>query len=223
MQLLCIMVNNIGSINWVIASEFPEAELLSSGFTGSVYAYSVNTVLKGLRIDDFDSELLLLWQTYTENGEEDIEQPSEVLAMQNANSINNLVVKYKSHELVDDVGYIIAMERLFPCLPTAFSRAEIAAAIDVAELELEELWADGWAHCDLRRPSFVRKGNLTEDVLYNNIFLTEEQGKCVIRLVDCGCSMIKEYDDLGIINTWIAKDREEWRLFKQWILNYPRD
>jgi len=209
------------SIKTVIASEFPEAQLLSSGFTGSVYALSEHTVIKSLSQDDFDNELLVCWET-----NKDGFVPAELLAMQWANKINSLVVKYVDHFHIEEVGYIIAMERLYPCLPTAFSRNEIEAAIDVAESQLEELWASGWAHGDIRRPSMVKKNNMSDDVLFNNIMLVRHDSGvgCTIRLVDTGFSALEQYDehDEGI-DLWIAKDKEEWRLFKDWILNYPRD
>jgi len=209
------------SIKTVIASEFPEAQLLSSGFTGSVYALSEHTVIKSLSQDDFDNELLVCWET-----NKDGFIPAELLAMQWANKINSLVVKYVDHFHIEEVGYIIAMERLYPCLPTAFSRNEIEAAIDVAESQLEELWASGWAHGDIRRPSMVKKNNMSDDVLFNNIMLVRHDSGvgCTIRLVDTGFSALEQYDehDEGI-DLWIAKDKEEWRLFKDWILNYPRD
>lgn len=207
------------SIKSVIASEFPEAQILSSGFTGSVYALSEQTVIKSLSWDDFDNDLLVCWETF-----EDGFVPAEILAMKWANKINSLVVNYVDHFHIEEVGYIIAMERLYPCLPTAFTRDEISAAIDVAESQLEELWASGWAHGDLRRPSMVRKNeSLPIDVLYNNIMLTKGDVGCVIKLVDTGFSALEQYDEDDCIDTWIAKDKEDWRLFKDWILNYPRD
>ncbi len=212
-------VSSFPSIKEVIASEFPEAQLLSSGFTGSVYCHSDKTVIKSLSQDDFDNGLLVCWETFDEGF-----IPAEILAMKWANTINNLVVKYVDHFHIEEVGYIIAMERLYPCLPTAFSRDEIAAAITVAEQELEQLWASGWAHGDLRRPSMVRKGEMPIDVLYNNIMLTKgDNNQCVIRLVDTGFSALEQYDEDDCIDTWIAKDKEDWRLFKDWILSYPRD
>lgn len=215
MQLLYIMSISIKS---VIASEFPEAQILSSGFTGSVYALSEHTVIKSLSQDDFDNGLLVCWKT-----NKDGFIPAEILAMKWANTVNSLVVNYVDHFHIEEVGYIIAMERLYPCLPTAFTRHEISAAINVAEAQLEELWASGWAHGDIRRPSMVRKGDLPIDVLYNNIMLTKEDVGCVIRLVDTGFSALEQYDEFDDgIDTWIAKDREDWRLFKEWILNIDR-
>lgn len=208
------------SIKSVIASEFPEAQLLSSGFTGSVYALSEHTVIKSLSQDDFDNELLVCWET-----NKDGFLPAELLAMQWANNVNNLVVKYVDHFHIEEVGYIIAMERVYPCLPTAFSRQEIEAAIEVAEAQLEELWASDWAHGDIRRPSMVKKGNMSDDVLFNNIMLVRHDSGvgCTIRLVDTGFSQLEQYNEYDDIDIWIAKDKEEWRLFKDWILNYPRD
>jgi hypothetical protein len=171
--------------------------------------------------DDFDNGLLVCWETFDQGF-----IPAEILGMKWANSINNLVVKYVDHFHIEEVGYIIAMERLYPCLPTAFGKKDIEAAIEVAEQELEQLWASGWAHGDLRRPSMVRKNeSLPIDVLYNNIMLVrhESGSGCTIRLVDTGFSALEQHDEDECIDTWIAKDKEDWRLFKDWILSYPRD
>lgn len=192
-----------------MASEFPEATLLSSGFQGSVYAYSQNTVLKAV-------SNCLKWQVF-----EGFTLPAEMLAIQWANTINNLVVQFKDHILVKKMGHILALERLFPCLPTAFTQLEIAAAIEVAEAQLEELWASGWAHGDLKRPTQLVGNDPMQ--LFNNIMLTEVNGGCVIRLVDLGCPMIEKYDKQKLIKGYIINDQDDWQEFKDWILNYPRD
>ena len=210
--------SSLPTIKALIASEFPDAKLLSSGFTGSVYELSTTKVIKSLSQDDFDNGLLAMWETA--QGWE----VAEILAMKWANTVNNLVVKFVDHIHIEEVGHIIAMERLFPCLVTAFSKQDIEAAIDVAEQQLEELWATGWAHGDLRRPSIVRKGNMSEDVLFNNIMLVQgDKSQCVIRLVDTGFSALEQYDLDECIDVWIAKDKEDWRLFKEWVLNYSRN
>lgn len=197
------------SIKSVMTSEFPQAKLLSSGCQGSVYAFSNNTVLKAV-------SRCLMWEVFDGS-----KLPAEMLAIQWANSVNNLVVQFKDHILVKNMGHILALERLFPCLPTAFSRNEIAAAIEVAEAQLEELWASGWAHGDLKRPTELVGNDPMQ--LFNNIMLTEVDGKCVIRLVDLGCPMLEQHDEHDLIDGYIINDKDDWREFKDWILNYPRD
>jgi serine/threonine protein kinase len=212
MQLLiCIM-----SIQQVVNEMFPEASLLASGFQGSVYALSENTVIKAISEGMF-------WETFNEGY-----QPVDKLAMQWVNAYNNLVVKFKDHIDVKDVdglsiGHLIAMERVFPCVPTAFTVEELQSAIDVAEVQLEELWASGFAHCDLKRPDMVLKGGGNIDVLFNNILLTEVDGKCVIRLIDLGFSNLEQYDDEDVIDRHQEKDKADWEEYKLWLLDYPRD
>ena len=203
------------SIQSVVVEMFPEAKLLASGFQGSVYALSENTVIKAMRAS-------LFWKTFNEGY-----QPVDKLVMEWANAYNNLVVKYKDHINVKDenelnVGDLIAMERVFPCVPTAFTREELQAAIEVAETQLEELWASGFAHCDLRRPDCVLKGGVSIDALFNNIILTEVDSKCVIRLIDLGFSNLKQYDSNNTIDRNICNDKADWEKFKIWLLNYPR-
>ena len=192
---------------------FSDAQLLASGFQGSVYATSVNTVVK--TVECFGGAV---WETFNDGI-----VLSEVLALQWANSFNKLVVEMKGHFPIEDVGDLIAMERLFPCLPTAFSKEEIEAAIVVAEEQLIQLWESGWVHGDLKRQPCVLKVENNIDVLYNNVMLTEVDGKCVIRLVDLGYSMLEQYDDNDIIDRCLVKDREDWEDFKKWVLNYSRN
>ena len=182
-----------------------------------MFTYTQETVLKSLVIDDFDIEPLQRWETF----EGDLE-PSEVLALQWANTINDLVIKYKSHIVLEEEGCIIAMERVYPCIPTAFSRVEIEAALVVADKQLKDLWSSGWSHGDLKRPSHLARNSELQDVLYNNIVLTKVKDRCVIRLIDCGCSLLEQYDDLDQMEVELAKDMLNWQDFKEWILNYPR-
>jgi serine/threonine protein kinase len=204
------------SIQSVVVEMFPEASLLASGFQGNVYALSDNTVIKAISKGMF-------WETFYEGW-----QPVDKIAMQWVNGVNDLVVKFKDHIDVKDVeglsiGHLIAMERVFPCVPTAFTVEELREAIEVAEAQLEELWASGFAHCDLKRPDMVLKGGSNTDVLFNNILLTEVSGKCVIRLIDLGFANLEQYDEDDVIDRHQDKDKADWEEYKLWLLNYPRD
>ena len=200
------------SINQVVTEFFPEAKLLASGFQGSVYALNETIVIKAI-VEG------LSWQVATGDFE-----PVDKLAMQWANNVNGLVIEYKDHIKVEDVGDLIASERVYPCVVTAFTREQIINAIDVAEAELEELWASGWAHCDLKRPEMVKKvyHESKDDILFNNIVLTKVNNQCVIRLIDIGTANLEQYDEDDEIEEHIDKDREDWQSYKDWILNYPR-
>ena len=211
MQLLVYIM----SIQSVVVEMFPEASLLASGFQGSVYALSENTVIKAISEG-------LFWETFYEGW-----QPVDKIAMQWVNDVNSLVVKFKDHIDVKDVdglsiGHLVAMERVFPCVPTAFTVEELQAAINVAEVQLNELWNSGFAHCDLKRPDMVLKGGSNIDVLFNNIVLTEVNGQCVIRLIDIGIANLEQYDEEDEIEEHIAKDQADWEEYKLWLLTYPR-
>jgi hypothetical protein len=214
MQLvICIM-----SIQQAVNEFFPEARLIASGFYGSVYALSNTTVVKAV-------EDALFFEV--EKNKYDV---ADKLAAVWANSINNLVVEFMDHIHIKDVqddesiGHLFMMERIFPCVPTAFTIEELFAAIDVAEAQLKQLWKSGWAHCDLKRPDFVKKAynETKDDILFNNIALTEVDGKCVIRLIDVGNANLEQYDEEDEIQEHIAKDQADWEEFKLWLLDYPR-
>lgn len=200
------------SINQVVTEYFPEAKVIASGFQGSVYALNETIVIKAI-VEG------LSWQVASGDFE-----PVDKLAMQWANNVNSLVIKYKDHIKVEDVGDLIASERVYPCVVTAFTREQIMSAIDVAEAELEELWASGWAHCDLKRPEMVKKvyNESKDDILFNNIVLTKVNNQCVIRLIDIGTANLEQYDEDDEIEEHIDKDRGDWQSYKDWILNYPR-
>ena len=199
-------------INNVVVEFFPDAKLIASGFQGSVYALNETTAIKAI-VEG------LFWQVASGDFE-----PVDKLAMQWANNVNGLVIKYKNHIKVEDVGDLIASERVYPCVVTAFTKEQIINAIDVAEAELEELWASGWAHCDLKRPEMVKKvyNESKDDILFNNIVLTKVNNQCVIRLIDIGTANLEQYDEDDEIEEHIDKDRGDWQSYKDWILNYPR-
>jgi hypothetical protein len=200
------------SIQSVVTEFFPDAKLIASGFQGSVYALNETTAIKAI-VEG------LFWQVASGDFE-----PVDKLAMQWANNVNNLVIEYKDHIKVEDVGDLVATERVYPCVVTAFTKEQIINAIDVAEAELKELWASGWAHCDLKRPEMVKKvyHESKDDILFNNIVLTKVNNQCVIRLIDIGTANLEQYDEDDEIQEHIDKDRGDWQSYKDWILNYPR-
>jgi hypothetical protein len=201
-----------------IIAEFPGAKKLSHGFSGTTAQISHTHIIKIVEESHYIEGYLQLWETF-----DDDLLPAEMLAMQWANTVNNLVVKYVSHTHLEGMAHIICMERIYGCVVTAFSTDEIQAAIDVAESELKKLWASGWAHGDLRRPDLVCKGHHNEDALYNNIFICKkDEGGCVIRLIDTGLAIVEQYDEFDDLQDIIEKDMEDWQSFKHWVLNYPR-
>ena len=212
MQLLCIMSN----INNVVTEYFPEASILASGFNGSVFAVSNTIVIKAV-------EDAMFWDTASGC------EPVDKIAAVWANKYNNLVVNFMDHIHVKDeegdcMGHLFTMERIFPCVPTAFTVEELLSAINIAQQELDELWNSGWAHCDLKRPEFIKKAynESKDDILFNNIVLTEVSGKPVIRLIDVGSANLEQYDEDDEILEHIDKDKADWEEFKLWLLDYPR-
>ncbi len=206
----------MSTINNVVVEFFPEVKVIASGFNGTVFGINNTTVIKAV-------EDVLFWDTA--NGCE----PVDKLAAEWANKYNNLVVNFMDHIHVnnkegDTMGHLFTMERIFPCVPTAFTVEELMSAIDVAEQQLEELWKSGWAHCDLKRPEFIKKvyNHTVDDVLFNNIVLTEVEGKCVIRLIDVGSANLEQYDIDNEIKDHINKDQADWEEFKLWLIDYPR-
>lgn len=204
------------SINQVVNEFFPEAKVIASGFNGTVFGLNNTTVIKAV-------EDAMFWNT--SKGCE----PVDLIAAQWANKYNNLVVNTMDHIHVNDdegdtVGHLFTMERIFPCVPTAFTVEELMSAINIAEQQLEELWNSGWAHCDLKRPEFIKKAynESKDDILFNNIVLTEVGGKCVIRLIDVGSANLEQYDEDDEILEHIDKDKADWEEFKLWLLDYPR-
>ena len=206
----------MSTINNLVTEFFPEAKMIASGFNGSVFGINNTTVIKAV-------EDALFWDTATSC------EPVDLIAAQWANKYNNLVVKTMDHIHVSDdegdtMGHLFTMERIFPCVPTAFTVDELMSAIDLAEQQLEELWASGWAHCDLKRPEFIKKAynHTVDDILFNNIVLTEVEGKCVIRLIDVGNANLEQYDEDDEILEHIDKDKADWEEFKLWLIDYPR-
>lgn len=208
------------TINNIVTEYFPEASMLASGAFGRVYALSDSIVVKAL-----EDAHVLTWQVADESY-----QPIDKLAAEWANNYNNLVVKFedwihiRDEEENDDVGDLIIMERVYPCLPTAFTVEELEAAVDVAEQQLNELWSSGFAHCDLKRPEFIKKvyNTTSDDLLYNNIVLTKVNGVCIIRLIDIGNANLEQYDVKDKIEDNITKDKIDWEDFKEWLFTYPR-
>ena len=118
---------------------------------------------------------------------------------------------------------LIAKERVYACLPTAFSRREINSAIIIAEQELEEMWASGKAYGHLKETDDAKKGSYYSGFFYGNIMLTLEDRNCVIRLAKLDLADQEQCDHENAVDRLILKDKEDWESFKDWILNYPRD
>ena len=181
-----------------------DLQILGKSFHATVWAFSSDIALKN----------------YTKN---------EVLALKWANTINRLCM---SHLAI--ANNLLAVERLYPVSLSSLSKETIDRFISVAEQQLEELWASGWAHCDLKRPDCVRtvwgQPLLPEEVLFNNIIFTKDG----IRLIDFNMSLTEETvkdveDDFNYktktdikrnyISLYINKDKKNWQKFKAFVYN----
>ena len=170
-----------------------DLEIIGKSFQSTVWALSVETAVKAF-------------------------SKPEVNALKWANKINKLCVKF-----IDSSNSLLAMERVYPVALSSLNKATVDKFISIAEVQLEELWASGFAHCDLRRPDCARRGGwgepaiLPEEVLYNNIIFTKDG----IRLIDFNMSLTKDtvknldYD----IEFYINKDKKDWQKFKAFVYN----
>ena len=52
--------------------------------------------------------------------------------------------------------------------------------------------------------------------------LTLANGKCVIRLANLDLADQEQCDNENAMGRLILKDKEDWKSFQDWILNYPR-
>jgi serine/threonine protein kinase len=180
---------------------------LSSGYNGQVYADEIYCY------KEVDS-------MFNDDG-----QNVEYGLIKFANNINGLVVKsfgYSDDEVTEKSTIIL--ERLYNVSPLSFTVQELQEAINVAKLQLDELHQHGWAHGDIKRPSTVLKVDKDPAALYNNVFITLVESKPVIRLIDCGLSIIDaDQLDWRDFEHCKARDLVSWKSYCKWLLGLPRE
>jgi serine/threonine protein kinase len=102
---------------------------------------------------------------------------SEAYKMKYANSINNLVVKFKRLEYNEELNSeMLVMERLKPMDFRAYEVEKRELWFEVFESELKVLHKAGFVHRDLKRPSCI------VGLEFDNILLTESG----LHLIDVG-------------------------------------
>lgn len=102
--------------------------------------------------------------------------------LQQANKINNLLVKVIEQKYSDDYNYeLLIMERLRIEQYRSFSILERKSMLNEFNSSLSQLHDNGFAHGDIKRPNTFINGNLWDNICttYNGI-----------RLIDVGCSVI---------------------------------
>lgn len=135
---------------------------------------------------------------------------SEAEKMKFANSINSLVVKFIRLDYSDEMqAEMLVMERLKPLDYRAYEVEMREVWWSVFEDELTELHRAGFVHRDLKRPSDI--GGLA----FDNILLTEKG----LRLIDTGISALRPQVNDLIFSKYVAIERQEMELFKDYFLN----
>ena len=131
---------------------------------------------------------------------------SEAEKMRFANGVNGLVARFLRLDVKEDLDAdMLVMERLYPMDFRAYDQERRLLWLDVFEAELAELHAAGFAHRDLRRPSDM------PGLRYDNVFLTDRG----LRLIDVGISALKEQVGERLFERFVAREREEYELFRE--------
>lgn len=135
---------------------------------------------------------------------------SEAEKLKYANSVNNLVVKFKRLDFHEELqAEMLVMERLRPIDFRSYEVEIRELWIDVFEDELAALHKAGFVHRDLRRPSGI--GGL----YYDNILLTDNG----LRLIDVGISALRDQVGDKIFEKYLEVENGEISAFREYFLN----
>ena len=135
---------------------------------------------------------------------------SEADKMKFANSINDLVVKFKRLEFNENINAeMLVMERIYPIDFRAYEEEIRILWLDIFEDELNKLHKMGFVHRDLKRPSNI--GGLA----FDNILLTNEG----LRLIDVGISALKSQVGESIFGKYLEVEKNEMNEFRSYFLN----
>jgi serine/threonine protein kinase len=135
---------------------------------------------------------------------------SEADKMKFANSINDLVVKFKRLEFNENINAeMLVMERIYPIDFRAYEEEIRILWLDIFEDELNKLHKMGFVHRDLKRPSNI--GGLA----FDNILLTNEG----LRLIDVGISALKSQVGDSIFGKYLEVEKNEMNEFRSYFLN----
>ncbi len=134
---------------------------------------------------------------------------SEAEKMRFANSINELVVKFKRLEYNEaSQSEMLVMERLYPLDYRSYEVGKREIIFEVFEDELLQLHKAGFVHHDIKRPM----GESGE--VYDNVFLTNKG----IRLIDIGISILRSQVGDKLFDRYLAEERKEIEEFKKYFI-----
>jgi serine/threonine protein kinase len=134
---------------------------------------------------------------------------SEAEKMKFANSINNLVVKFKRLDHNESTqSEMLVMERLYPLDYRSYEVEKRELLFDVFEDELSALHKAGFVHHDIKRPSTERGET------YDNVFLTDKG----IRLIDVGISVLRSQVGDKLFDRYLEEERKELAEFKKYFI-----
>jgi len=166
--------------------------LLSSGANNKVIALNETEVAK-----------LFTGDTRSDIG-------SEAEKMQYANSINELVVRFKRLEFNEELqAEMLVMERVYPIDFRAYEVEKRELWLSVFMDEIAQLHSKGFAHRDIKRPSDI--GGMA----FDNILLTEHG----LRLIDVGISAIREKVGDIIFGKYLEIEKAELKEFATYFIN----
>jgi hypothetical protein len=134
---------------------------------------------------------------------------TEAMAMQYANDINDLVVKWVRTDFAEEwEADILVMERLYAWDYRSYEVGKRQLWLEAFEYELVQLHDAGWVHRDL----CSGPGNNLQH--FDNILLTQ-QG---LRLVDTGQALLRGLIDDVFFERYAAAELEDLKLFKKLFL-----
>ncbi len=144
---------------------------------------------------------------FTEDTRSDI--GSEAEKMRFANQVNGLVSRFIRLERNEAImANMLVMERIYAIDFRSFEIEMREIWLDVFIDELHQLHQEGFAHCDLCRPSG------TPGERYDNILLTREG----LRLIDVGISVLRHQVGEKFFDAYVRQELKEIEEFREYFL-----
>ncbi len=149
------------------------------------------------------------------------EKPSvakEALALQYANSINDLMPRFVGKQTWQDedgtAHDMLVMERLYPLPIHHFELPVRQEMMKLFEEKMKELHDNQFVHGDFMRPTnYFTRGNL--EWMFNNIVQTESG----LRLIDAGFAIICKRDNIEMFVHILFRERNEIGYFREYYLS----
>ena len=151
-------------------------------------------------------------------GGEDPTVEAEAIALQYANTINDLMPKFiRTDTWRTESGKdydMLVMERLYPLDIHHFDLPIRKAMMDLFELEMKQLHDSFFVHGDFMRPTnYYTRNNL--EWIFQNIVQTEAK----IRLIDAGFAIICKKDNIKKFVHIQCQEQREIPCFKEYYLS----